>query len=353
MNTDYQSRIDNYYTLSNQLAFLSNDKLKSLLNSLKKSNGWGKNHIIRLNNSKVFIKRIPLTTVEYNNLFSTKNIYRLPSYYNYGVGSAGFGAFRELLTHIKTSNWVLSGESDCFPLMYHYRIQPFTDSKSDIDPEKHKKYLKYWNKNKNIDEYIIERKKADFEIIIFLEYIPHHLYKWLRKNPDKSVNLIQQGLKAIDFLRHKGIIHFDIHMLNVLTDGKKLFISDFGLVLDREFDLGKKEYEFFDNHSHYDYAEFIFSSLMELFEKYNTKSLLKKSEIQGLKDDMSSFEKFRIFLEQLDTAKSNISIDSEFLQCIDEYREIILLFGDFIYNLKCNNKKNNKFNNDALIKLLN
>jgi hypothetical protein len=41
-----------------------------------------------------------------------------------GVGSAGFGAWRELATHIMTTNWVITGESVNYPMMYHRRILP-------------------------------------------------------------------------------------------------------------------------------------------------------------------------------------------------------------------------------------
>tara|TARA_E500000331_G_scaffold355531_1_gene411250 strand:- start:1908 stop:2102 length:195 start_codon:yes stop_codon:yes gene_type:complete len=38
------------------------------------------------------------------------------------VGSAGFGVFREVFSHTKTTNWVLLGECTAFPLMHHHRI---------------------------------------------------------------------------------------------------------------------------------------------------------------------------------------------------------------------------------------
>ncbi|MGB3295935.1 MAG: hypothetical protein WBB01_23375, partial [Phormidesmis sp.] len=80
--------------------------------------GWGTNQTIFVGQSQVFVKRIPITDIEYNHLFSTKNLYDLPTYFNYGLGSAGLGAFRELVTHLKTTHWVLAEEIATFPLMY-------------------------------------------------------------------------------------------------------------------------------------------------------------------------------------------------------------------------------------------
>jgi hypothetical protein len=41
-----------------------------------------------------------------------------------GLGSAGFGAWRELAAHIMTTNWVLSDEHRAFALLYHWRVLP-------------------------------------------------------------------------------------------------------------------------------------------------------------------------------------------------------------------------------------
>ena len=133
MINNLKARKEKYYRINTQLAHIDKKQMDLLFNDEKKTHGWGTNHIIKIGNSKVFVKRIPLTDIEYQNMFSTKNHYNLPTYYNYGVGSAGFGAFRELVTHIKTTNWVLKGEIENFPLMYHYRIVPCSDKKTEIN----------------------------------------------------------------------------------------------------------------------------------------------------------------------------------------------------------------------------
>jgi hypothetical protein len=94
-----------YFKLSSQIAQFDNAQLHSLFDDSEPSTGWGMNHVIVLGQSKVFVKRIPVTNIEYDNLFSTRNLYNLPTYCNYGFGSTGFGVYRELVTHIKTTNY--------------------------------------------------------------------------------------------------------------------------------------------------------------------------------------------------------------------------------------------------------
>lgn len=124
-------RRQKYFNLSSQLAHLDNTQLRELFDnseSNESSTGWGSSHIIDFGKSKVFVKRIPVTNFEYDNLFSTRNLYGLPTFCNYGIGpfaSTGFGIFRELVTHIKTTQWVLDSEIATIPLLYHYRIMPF------------------------------------------------------------------------------------------------------------------------------------------------------------------------------------------------------------------------------------
>ena len=206
-----------YFNLSSQIAQLDNLQLHSLFDDNASRTGWGINHIIDLGQSKVFVKRVPVTNIEYDNLFSTKNLYDLPTYYNYGVGSAGFGVFRELVTHIKTTNWVLDGAIPNFPLMYHYRIIPFSGQRANVDMERQKGYVEYWGNSANIGNYMLDRANANYELVLFLEYIPHVLETWLLENPSKFQRALDDLGTTITFLREKGIIHFDMHFQNILT----------------------------------------------------------------------------------------------------------------------------------------
>src|SRR4051812_17583845 len=68
----------------------------------------------------VFLKRLPLTDVEVEHPGSTRNWFKLPTYYSYGVGSAGFGSWREVVAHRVTTG--VPG----FPELLHDRVMPRT-----------------------------------------------------------------------------------------------------------------------------------------------------------------------------------------------------------------------------------
>src|SRR5579859_506213 len=127
-----ESRRKRYFRLSSQIAQMDNAQLRSLFDETEASTGWGRNHTVEIGKTKVFVKRVPVTDLEYHHAFSTRNLYDLPTYYNYGVGSAGFGVYRELVAHIKTTNWVLEGAIATFPLMYHYRLMPYSGPRAEV-----------------------------------------------------------------------------------------------------------------------------------------------------------------------------------------------------------------------------
>jgi hypothetical protein len=104
-NTQLARRRQTYFKLSSAIAQIDNAQLRAMLGPQGRPSSWSTNQTIDIARSKVFIKRIPLTDVEYEHMFSTSNIHDLPTYYNYGFGSAGLGVFRELVTHIKITNW--------------------------------------------------------------------------------------------------------------------------------------------------------------------------------------------------------------------------------------------------------
>lgn len=91
--------------------------------------------------TRVFVKRVPLTELELrpHHVRSTANLFGLPVFYQYGIGSAGFGAWRELAAHTLTTDWVLTGAYPDFPVLHHWRVLPdsppegFTDEFGGIE----------------------------------------------------------------------------------------------------------------------------------------------------------------------------------------------------------------------------
>ncbi|ARV61195.1 hypothetical protein BZZ01_23560 [Nostocales cyanobacterium HT-58-2] len=80
--------------------------------------------------------------------------------------------------------------------------------------------------NANVRNYVLDRAIANYELVLFLEYIPYVLETWLRENPKKFQKPLDDLRTMIDFLRMKGIIHVDAHFRNVLTDGEQTYLTD-------------------------------------------------------------------------------------------------------------------------------
>lgn len=264
---NYNNRLKTYANVSTNLASTSTQKLELILADAKPMHQGigGKSVLISVDESLVFVKKIPLTELEQlpQHLMSTANFFNLPPGYQYGTGSAGFGAWRELATHIMTTNWVIAGESAHFPLLYHYRILPCrpcdlnTDYWGDIDA-----YCQYWENSNSICKRVEALNQASAQIVLFLEYIPKNLYDWLGAQltkgglaAEKAVAWVDKDLKIINkHMNEQGLVHFDAHFNNILTDGQRLYLSDFGLALSATFDLSNAETEFLKHHQSFDQA---------------------------------------------------------------------------------------------------
>ena len=346
-----------YFELSSLIAQIDNAQLRSLFEASESRAGWGRNHTIDLRGSKVFVKRVPVTDTELDNFFSTKNLYRLPTYYNYGVGSAGFGVFRELVAHVKTTNWVLDGQIETFPLMYHYRVMPFSGKRAEVDHERHKRYVEYWGGNENIGRYILDRSGANHELVLFLEYVPHVLRSWLPENPGRVHAVLDDLCATIDFLRKNEVIHFDAHFGNMLTDGERTYLTDFGLVLDKSFALAEDEKAFFNANTCYDYGEVLSCLDVALYRAYEGLPESDKRRLKGkcrIEEDAQAHELMPVILDNIEERDviSMMKLDKGYVTCVVKYRRIIAVMHGFYSRLRRNNKKDTKFPHAELRRLL-
>ena len=352
------SRRQAFADLSSRLAHFDNDQLLARLGKdAKTSHSWGTNHTIRLGEHKVFVKRVPVTDLELAHPFSTKNRYDLPTYYNYGVGSAGFGVNRELVMHIKTTGWVLAGEIETFPLMYHQRIVPRVADYDAIDQERHERYIKYWNSNENIGRYIVDRREAKHELLIFLEWFPHVVWDWIAENIHNHLQVVDDLRETVTFLRKKGIIHFDVHFGNVLTDGERAYLTDFGLVLDRHFDLSDAERAFYTRNRDYDYAELLAGLGWTIYGLFGTLSAAKKRKVLAkydLDDDLSSGAQLTAFIENIEQlhADGDLPLQAVLVESVVRYRPIIQLFRTFFGGMQQNKRKDTTYSRAKLKRLL-
>jgi hypothetical protein len=54
------------------------------------------------------------------------------------------------------------------------------------------------------------------------------------------------------FMNSRGLLHFDAHFENILTDGRRLYFTDYGLAISSQFELSQDEAGFFGRHQAYD-----------------------------------------------------------------------------------------------------
>lgn len=206
---------------------------------------WGSSGSITIGGGQVFAKRVPLTDLEVARPYSTRNHFHLPTFYSYGVGSAGMGAWRELAGHQATTG--LPG----FPLLLHHRVTA-TACPMLPTPWGEDGYVAYWRSSPTIGRYMAARRRAHHELWIILEYIPHPMPIWLMMHQDQIDDVLTQVFGIIASLRRQEIVHFDAHLANVVTDGQRCRLGDFGLVMGSGFELTSAERAFLTRHTHYD-----------------------------------------------------------------------------------------------------
>ena len=292
----HATRIKNYQKISKYLSSLNNKEILKIIKSADSINE--KNYIFKtkIKNTPVFIKKIPLTELEYKteNHYLTDNLFKLPMYYQYGIGSEGFNGWRELMSNILTTKWVISGECTNFIIMYHWRLIPNNTIPSITFKQQQEidNHSKIWGKSRSIRTRYKALLQAPANIILFLEYIPKNTETWLKQQleigNDTALEMIEKELlSTISFMQSHGMIHFDSHFKNILTDGNHLYFTDFGLTLLSTFALSSVEREFFINHHNYDLSiamtNFVYSLITSLHGEKGIDVKLKEYQDNKIK----------------------------------------------------------------------
>lgn len=248
------------------LAGLDDHALRDLVDATPTRAGiGGQTHVLRLGDVSTFVKRIPLTRRELRpeNHRSTANLFGLPTFCHYGIGSPGFGAWRELAVHEETTAWVLTDRRRSFPLLYGWRVLPASgppstaDELGDLDALVH-----FWDDSPAVRDRLTQMRSAPASLVLFLEYVPQMLGTWLQEQVTADDETAGRASRWADdqlrsgtaFMNNEGLLHFDAHFDNVMTDGQDLYFGDFGLALSSRFELDAEERRFFDRHRTYDHT---------------------------------------------------------------------------------------------------
>jgi hypothetical protein len=260
------ARLARYTAVANTLAVVSDRRLRELVDAAPLLGSGIGGVAVRMDVAglPVFVKRIPLTDLERrpDHVMSTANLFDLPTFLQYGIGSPGFGVWRELAAHAMTTNWVLGGQWESFPLMYHWRVlarRP-PQAATSTDEARFPRTVEYWGGSPAVRERYEQILRASAEVVVFVEYIPQNLSTWLAKQLagdaetiDAACRMLERHLRVdVAFMNSNGLVHFDAHFSNILTDGHRLYFADFGLATSSRFELTGVESAFFHRHRSYD-----------------------------------------------------------------------------------------------------
>ncbi|PWW56929.1 hypothetical protein DFQ13_110131 [Actinokineospora spheciospongiae] len=221
--------------------------------------------LLEVGGTPVFVKRVPLTELELRpeNLRSTANLFGLPAFCHYGVGvigAPGFGAWRELAVHTTTTDWVLAQDHEGFPLMYHWRVLPHPGQSLPEELADVERAVAHWGGGSAVRRRVEALRDAPASIAVFLEYIPQNLHDWLGAQveagdeaTERACAVVEAQLRAgTSFMNARGLLHFDTHFQNILTDGQRLYFADYGLAISSRFALSEEETDFLAGHQTYD-----------------------------------------------------------------------------------------------------
>lgn len=214
----------------------------------------------------VFVKKIPLTDLERQpeNREATANLFNLPTCCHYGFSGPSANAWRELAANQMATNWVTYGACQNFPLLYHWRVllSSTTSSMTAAQREDLEFKVRFWDNSPAVRAKLEATQGASAHLVLFSEYIPQNLLEWLSAQLGKDTSTAEAAISfvekhlgpTINFMQSKGFTHFDPHFENIMTDGKRLYFSDFGLALSTEFTLTEVERHFLAEHPTYDHA---------------------------------------------------------------------------------------------------
>jgi hypothetical protein len=173
--------------LSAFLASYSDSELAALVDTGQANSVGvgGGSAVLDVDGAPVFAKRIPLTDLELAHPGSTANLFDVPVFCQYGVVSPGFNAWRELAANVIVTDGVLAGETQSFPLLYHWRVlpgrAPVAAEYADIDT-----VVAALGGSPTVRARFEALAAASSSLVLFCEYIPRSIVDWLREDPSQQ-----------------------------------------------------------------------------------------------------------------------------------------------------------------------
>ena len=217
-------------------------------------------------------------------------------------------------------------------MMYHWRVLPQQVKPLNAEDLKDlEKFVEYWGGSPVIRARLEAIQKSSATIILFLEHIPETVGMLLKKKfadgngvndgAQAAVTMVERDIKTVtSFMQSHGLLHFDAHFGNILTDGHRLYFADFGLAISSQFELSQEESNFFKNHRNYD--------------RYEMTSILVNSMVSIL----FGRENRDAILHEYAAGKASKKMAPWAAAIITRYAPIAVVMNDFYEQLREHNK---------------
>ncbi len=223
-----------------------------------------------------FAKLLPLSDVEADEgqRLATRNLFELPCFYQYRLGSLGFGAWRELAAQELTTSWVRSGSFSAVPLLHGWRVLPVKSAIEDDRAE-----VSLWGGDLTIARRIEANRSSTRSLVLFMEPYPQTFAAWLgeRLADPRGLAVRPHDLEAsllaiVEAMNTRGLLHMDAHLENFLTDGETLVLGDYGLATAQAFDLSPEEEHFLETHASFDSCTAITGLVQAFVARYDQRA---------------------------------------------------------------------------------
>lgn len=129
-------------------------------------------------------------------------------------------------------------------------------------------------------------------------------------------------MRGTAFMSSRGLVHFDAHFANILTDGRQLYFADFGLALSSRFDLSADESTFLSDHLAYDHC-------------YTASHLLQYHLLDGVRGDTER----EAFLHDWIAGRRPGDIPPEITAIIDRHARPTVVVDSFFRRLLTESKQ--------------
>jgi hypothetical protein len=228
------------------------------------SSGWGLSTRVEVDSCPLFIKAVPVTERELEAGLPTTNLYGIPPSFNYPFGSPGVSVGRELAFARRSTEWVDTGDCSSFPILICDHVIERPEPTRSVAGE----YSAYRGDAESVSQYLRDRAAATSALVLVYEDLAGSAADRIITSPSDVGWIVDDVEQAIAFLQARHIVHFDIDLFNVVTDGERAYIADHGLVMDPTFDLSTQERQFLARNRHFDRGNLYLAVGHQVYEMY-------------------------------------------------------------------------------------